>query len=170
MQLHRMKGRRHVRSWSYGEMFGSQTEKCFWIIMHSDIKWLHHLKASGSTSMPHYQFIMLLKIKNTTHIQRVGTKQFCRATYCAYLTDINCFHVNHAYLEARFVISWTTQHLPCRLQYLEGAHQCLIYTHHGTSVIEFSTVVRGWEYCYELAVSEKLISIFNNLHSNNAKA
>ena len=52
-----------------------------------------------------------------------------------------------------------------RLQYLEGAHQSLINTHHGTSVVKLATVVRSREQRHELALGKELIAVFYHLVS-----
>ena len=70
--------------------------------------------------------------------------------------------------------------LVCRLQDLEGAHQCLINGHHGTwdmriitidhhwwflqtCIIKLSTVVGSREQCDQLPLGEELVTILNNL-------
>ena len=51
------------------------------------------------------------------------------------------------------------------LQNLEWTNQILVATHQGSRVIELSTVVRSWKYSYQLSLSKKLISLFDNLMS-----
>ena len=48
---------------------------------------------------------------------------------------------------------------------LETAHQCVIYTHQCSCVIEVSTVIRRREYRHELSLREELIAILNYLMS-----
>lgn len=52
---------------------------------------------------------------------------------------------------------------PIDKTYLEGAHQCLIHTHHGTCIIEFTTVVGCREERYQLTFCKELISILDDL-------
>lgn len=47
--------------------------------------------------------------------------------------------------------------------YLERAHEGLIHTHHGTSVVKLPTIVRRWEQSDELPLRKKFIAILNNL-------
>lgn len=47
--------------------------------------------------------------------------------------------------------------------YLERTKQALINTHHRTSIVEFSTIVRSAEQCYKLSLREKLITILDDL-------
>ena len=47
--------------------------------------------------------------------------------------------------------------------YLERTKQALINTHHCTSIVKFSTIVRSAEQCYELSLREKLITILDDL-------
>jgi hypothetical protein len=47
--------------------------------------------------------------------------------------------------------------------YLEGAEQALVDAHHRTSIVEFTTIVRCAEKCYELALRKELVSILHDL-------
>lgn len=47
--------------------------------------------------------------------------------------------------------------------HLKGAHECLVYTHHGSSIVKLPTVVWCRKYCYKLPLSEELIAVFYNL-------
>lgn len=47
--------------------------------------------------------------------------------------------------------------------YLEGAEQALVDAHHGTSIIEFATVVGCAEKSNELALRKKFIAILDDL-------
>lgn len=47
--------------------------------------------------------------------------------------------------------------------YLERAKQTLVDAHHGTRVVEFTTVVWRTEKCDQLSLREELVSIFHNL-------
>jgi hypothetical protein len=48
---------------------------------------------------------------------------------------------------------------------LEAAHHVLIYFHHSCRVVKFSAVVWRRKECHKLAISKKLIAIFNDLVS-----
>lgn len=50
-----------------------------------------------------------------------------------------------------------------RSENLKTAAQIFIYTHHSTTIIELSAVIRGREYRDQLPLIEKLISVFYNL-------
>jgi hypothetical protein len=52
------------------------------------------------------------------------------------------------------------------LTYLEGAEQALVDAHHGTCIVEFTTVVGRTEQCDELALGEELVAILHNLVSS----
>lgn len=47
--------------------------------------------------------------------------------------------------------------------YLERTEQALIYTHHGTSVVEFTAIIRRAEQGYKLSFGKELVTILNNL-------
>lgn len=49
------------------------------------------------------------------------------------------------------------------LNYLEGAHECLVNAHHGAGVVKFATVVRGREKCHQLPLRKELVSILHYL-------
>lgn len=49
------------------------------------------------------------------------------------------------------------------LENLERAEQALVDAHHGTSIVEFTTVVGGAEERHQLALGEELIAVLNNL-------
>ena len=49
------------------------------------------------------------------------------------------------------------------LQYLEGAHQRIVHTHHSTRIIELSTVVGGREYGDKLPPRIEFVSVFHDL-------
>ena len=50
-----------------------------------------------------------------------------------------------------------------RLQYLKRANKCLINSHHSTSIVKLSTVIRSREDGYKLPVSKEFISVFHDL-------
>lgn len=52
------------------------------------------------------------------------------------------------------------------LQYLEGAHQSLVYTHHPPGVVKLSAVVGGGEQGDQLSLREKLVTILHDLMSS----
>lgn len=47
--------------------------------------------------------------------------------------------------------------------YLKRAHESLIHTHHGTSIVKFPTIVGCREQGDQLSLCKKLIAILNNL-------
>ena len=47
--------------------------------------------------------------------------------------------------------------------YLEGAHERLIHTHHGTSVVKLPTIVWGRKQSHQLPFSKELITILHHL-------
>ena len=47
--------------------------------------------------------------------------------------------------------------------HLEGAHERLVYAHHGSGVIKLATVVRSGEQRDQLSFSEELIAILHHL-------
>lgn len=49
------------------------------------------------------------------------------------------------------------------LEDLEGAHEGLVHTHHGTSIVKLATVVGGREECHQLPFGKELVAIFYNL-------
>lgn len=49
------------------------------------------------------------------------------------------------------------------LNYLEGAHECLVNAHHGAGVVKFATVVRGREKRHQLPLRKELVSILHYL-------
>ena len=49
------------------------------------------------------------------------------------------------------------------LENLERAQERLVHTHHRTSVVEFSAVVRRREQRYELALGEELVTVLDDL-------
>lgn len=49
--------------------------------------------------------------------------------------------------------------------HLEGAHERLVHTHHGTGVVKLPTIVRSREEGDELPLREKLITIFHHLRT-----
>jgi len=80
-----------------------------------------------------------------------------------FLIKVLCFFL-HSLLSRRsiwssasngFLLSW--------LQNLEGAHQGLVHSHHGTCIIELSTVVGSTEQSHELSLSEELVAVFHDL-------
>lgn len=48
---------------------------------------------------------------------------------------------------------------------LEGAEKCLIYTHHGTSIVEFTTVVGGRKECHQMSLRKEFVSVFDDLRT-----
>ena len=58
---------------------------------------------------------------------------------------------------------WLDEARRCGDFYLEGAHQCLVHRHHPAGIVELSTVVGGWEQSDQLPLSEKLVSVLDNL-------
>ena len=49
--------------------------------------------------------------------------------------------------------------------YLEGAHQCLVYTHHAPGIVKLPAVVGGGEQGDQLPLGEKLVPILHDLRS-----
>ena len=49
---------------------------------------------------------------------------------------------------------------------LEGTQQALVDTHHGTGIVEFSTVVRCAEQSNQLTLRKEFVTILNNLVSS----
>lgn len=49
--------------------------------------------------------------------------------------------------------------------HLEGAHERLVHTHHGTGIVKLPTIVRSREEGDELPLCEKLITIFHHLRT-----
>lgn len=47
---------------------------------------------------------------------------------------------------------------------LEGAHECLVHTHHGPGVVELSAVVRRGEQRDQLPLGEELVTVLHHLH------
>jgi len=47
--------------------------------------------------------------------------------------------------------------------YLEGAHQCLIDTHHGAGIVKLAAVVRCWEQSHQLPLRKELVAVFYHL-------
>ena len=47
--------------------------------------------------------------------------------------------------------------------YLEGAHERLIHTHHGTSIVKLPTIVWGRKQSHQLPFSKELITILHHL-------
>lgn len=50
--------------------------------------------------------------------------------------------------------------------HLEWTHECLIYTHHCTSIVKFSAVVWGWKQRHQLPLCKELIAVLNHLKTN----
>ena len=50
-----------------------------------------------------------------------------------------------------------------RAQHLEGAGEILFDVHHGSTVVELSTIVGGREDSDQLLLCEKLVSVLNDL-------
>ena len=50
-----------------------------------------------------------------------------------------------------------------RFEKLERAHEILPHTHHGPSIVEFATVVRGAKHGYHLPLGEKLVTVLHHL-------
>ena len=50
---------------------------------------------------------------------------------------------------------------------LKGAHESLVDTHHGTGVVELTTVVRCREQSHQLALGKELIAVFNHLSDSH---
>ena len=55
------------------------------------------------------------------------------------------------------------QGLHRHMAHLERAHEGLIYTHHGSSIVKLSTVVGRREYCHKLSLGKELVAIFYHL-------
>jgi hypothetical protein len=53
------------------------------------------------------------------------------------------------------------------LKYLEAAHQCFVNGHHGTGIVELTTIVWGTEHCDKLSLSKELIAILHYLVCTN---
>ncbi|RUS73241.1 hypothetical protein EGW08_019000 [Elysia chlorotica] len=49
--------------------------------------------------------------------------------------------------------------------YLEGTHERVIHRHHATCIVKLSTVIGCRKQRDQLALGEKLITIFNNLQT-----
>ena len=49
------------------------------------------------------------------------------------------------------------------LEYLEGAHEGFIHTHHAACIVKLPAVVWSWEECDQLAFGKELIAILHNL-------
>lgn len=47
--------------------------------------------------------------------------------------------------------------------YLKWTYYILVNLHNCTIVLELTTIIWSWEYCYKLSISEKLISLLNYL-------
>jgi hypothetical protein len=47
--------------------------------------------------------------------------------------------------------------------YLKRAQQAFVHAHHGSGVVEFSTVIGSAEQCDELSFGEELITVLHNL-------
>lgn len=56
-----------------------------------------------------------------------------------------------------------TVEFPSPSSHLERAEQALVHTHHGSSIVEFSAVVRCTEQGHELALGEELVTVFHDL-------
>ena len=46
---------------------------------------------------------------------------------------------------------------------LETAHQCVINRHHGTCIVELTTIVRSAKKCYQLPLCKEFVPILNDL-------
>jgi hypothetical protein len=46
---------------------------------------------------------------------------------------------------------------------LEGAHECLIYAHHGSGILKLPAIVRSRENCDKLTLGKELIPLLHNL-------
>jgi len=66
--------------------------------------------------------------------------------------------VNSLILILSLLLTW--------LQYLEGAHQCLVYTHHAPGIVKLPAVVGGGEQGDQLPLGEKLVPILHDLMSS----
>ena len=51
-------------------------------------------------------------------------------------------------------------HIPT---HLEGAHQCLVHTHHGSSIVKLPTVVGSREEGHQLTLGKELVAILYHL-------
>lgn len=49
------------------------------------------------------------------------------------------------------------------LSHLERAHECLVYAHHGSGVVELAAVVWGREQRHQLPLCEELVSVLHHL-------
>ena len=49
------------------------------------------------------------------------------------------------------------------MRYLEGAHEGLVHTHHGTRVIELAAIVRRRKESHQLPPSEELVPVLHDL-------
>ena len=49
------------------------------------------------------------------------------------------------------------------MPYLEGAHEGLVHTHHGTRVIELAAIVRRRKESHQLPPSEELVPVLHDL-------
>lgn len=65
-------------------------------------------------------------------------------------------------LQKQKLLAWEMT-LPQKYTHLERAQETLIDTHHGTRVVEFTTVVRRAEQRHQLALREELVPILHNL-------
>ena len=66
--------------------------------------------------------------------------------------------------------SWTRETSYSLVPYLERTHESLVYTHHCSSIVKLSTIVRSREQCHQLTPGKELVPILNNLvitHSNS---
>jgi hypothetical protein len=54
-------------------------------------------------------------------------------------------------------------HLFLRAQHLERTSEVLLDAHHGSTVVEFSTIVGGGEDSDQLLLCEKLVPVLDNL-------
>lgn len=50
-----------------------------------------------------------------------------------------------------------------RLQYLEGTHESVVHTHHGTGVVELAAVVGSTEQSDELPLGEEFVAVLHDL-------
>lgn len=53
----------------------------------------------------------------------------------------------------------------CRFEYLERAHESIVYTHHSTRIIELATIVRRTKNGHKLSARKKLVTVLHHLVS-----
>lgn len=90
----------------------------------------------------------------------------CKSKMIRGLNHLNQSSENQVSLTSYFSRHHKFGLLLCGFEYLERTHQCFINTHHGTSIVKFTTVIWSREYGNKLSISKKLITILNNLHKN----